>query len=230
MDLSSENIIIDKNDNIKLIDFGVSSKIIDERKEEKKTNLSYQSDHEIEEKKIEHDLTYNKHTLSQLLPGKPGYRAPEIETRKVCDPKLADAFSLGYVAWTMLNGNMPFDSAHPKDETYQKFMEYGSKRWIDLLSASMNGWDNNNKMRKEIPENAIKLLDDLLQCNTYKRKSVEDLLDDKTSFLHFEEDEKKSEIEEKKTIDIDRKPTNLGVCTSMEIDQKLIGLNFQRSH
>lgn len=242
LDLSSENVIIDKNDNIKLIDYGVCTKIIDEYKDEKKSNHTSfntnasDSDHEIEEKKKEHNLTYNKHSMSQLLPGKPGYRAPEIETRKICDPKLADSFSLGYIAWTLLNGNMPFESAHPKDETYQKFMEYGAKKWIDLLSQSMNGWDYNNNdniKKKEIPENAIKLLDDLLQCNIYKRKSVADLLNDKESFLHFkeEEDEKKSvEIEEKKTIDIDRKPKNLEVASSMEIDQKLIELNFQLSH
>ena len=238
LDLSSENILIDKNDNIKIIDFGVCSEIIDKNKEEKQTiyhdTNATDSDQDIEEKqKKDANLTYNKHIRSRLLPGKPGYRSPEIETRKECDPKLADAFSFGYIAWTILNGNMPFETAHPNDQTYQKFMEYGAKKWIEMLSTNINGWDNNIKdnENKEIPENAINLLDDLLKCNTFKRKSIEDLLNDKTSFLCYENDEKKSE-EKRQSVDIDRKPKMLGVnaSSSMEIDQQLIGLNFQLSH
>ena len=53
-------------------------------------------------KKKEHNLYYTKHIRSPKLPGKPGYRAPEIETRIPCDPKLADAFSFGFIAWNSL--------------------------------------------------------------------------------------------------------------------------------
>eukprot|EP01084_Bolivina_argentea_P252464 423771_1 len=231
LDLSTENIIIDKNDNIRLIDFGVCSEIIPSIEEK----CIYYSDEDNEQKQKKDDnLTYNKHIRSRLLPGKDGYRAPEIEQRKECDPKLADAFSFGYIAWTCICGNFPFENAHPKNEIYKKFMTYGAEKWINMLSESTNGWDYNQKdiNKNKIPMNAIQMLDQLLECNVYKRKSIQDLLKDNTSFLH-EMDEKKSDeikmnVENMKKIDI--KSTSEIDVPHTDWHTKVIGVNFQLSH
>lgn len=181
LDLSVENVIIDKNDRIKLIDFGVCSEIVE--------NGDQPS--EVEEKKRDANLSYSKHIRSRLLPGKDGYRAPEIECRQICNPVLADAFSFGYLAWIVLCGNMPFQSAAANDETFEQFQKYGSKKWIEITLTSSNAWKDSDDFQHHICSNAIAMLDELLEPNVYKRKSIEDLLNDHCSFLHHKEDEKK---------------------------------------
>jgi len=176
LDLSTENILVDKCGNIKLTDFGACTRIHHCKEEQKK---SYS-----EHKEATH--TYGKHISSRLLPGKSGYRAPEIEMRRWCDPGKCDAFSFGYIAWTMLNGNMPFECAHPSDASFQHFMKWGVAEWSKRISPS-----SHSDAKRRLPPNAIQMLSDLLVLNTYKRKTVEEVLSDDASFLHHEHDEKK---------------------------------------
>jgi len=84
-DLKPENIMIDANDHIKLIDFGIAAKAGSRR------------------------LTFAK--LSQIM-GTPEYIAPEQVKGKRGDAR-TDIYSLGVMLYEMLTGKPPFTGANP---------------------------------------------------------------------------------------------------------------------
>lgn len=84
-DLKPENVMVDDQDNIKLIDFGIASKA-DARR-----------------------LTFGK--LSQIM-GTPDYISPEQVKGKRGD-KRSDLYSLGVILYEMLTGRVPFTGNNP---------------------------------------------------------------------------------------------------------------------
>jgi serine/threonine protein kinase len=84
-DLKPENIMIDSQDRIKLIDFGIAGKVGARR------------------------LTFGK--LSQIA-GTPDYISPEQVRGKRGDGR-SDIYSLGVILYEMLTGDMPFTGSNP---------------------------------------------------------------------------------------------------------------------
>ena len=81
-DIKIENILIDKNDDVKLCDFGFS-KVVEK-------NSVHQDEH------------------STTFCGSLGYCAPEILLRTPYEPYKTDVWSLGVVLYKMVFGGMPF--------------------------------------------------------------------------------------------------------------------------
>jgi serine/threonine protein kinase len=84
-DLKPENVMINANDNVKLIDFGIAMK------------------------EDAHRLTFAH--LSNTL-GTPDYISPEQVRGKRGDPR-SDIYSLGIILYEMLTGQVPFTGANP---------------------------------------------------------------------------------------------------------------------
>lgn len=89
-DIKLENILLDENNDAKLIDFGLSS-IYNHR--------------EIESSKM----------LSTFC-GSPSYLSPEMVSKTAYDPELLDVWCLGVTLYTMLTGKLPFYSSDEKNE------------------------------------------------------------------------------------------------------------------
>lgn len=86
-DIKCENLLLDKDFNLKIADFGFSRR------------LTY-SDGVME--------------LSKTFCGSEGYAAPEVLQGIPYDPKLYDVWSMGVVLFVMVCGSMPFDDSNVK--------------------------------------------------------------------------------------------------------------------
>jgi|Transcript_3169 serine/threonine protein kinase len=80
LDLSLENVLLDKNDNVKICDFGMARDVSVSR----------------------------KCSGSRERPGKVAYMAPEVFAGMSFDAKKADVFSIGVDLFLMLTGVLPF--------------------------------------------------------------------------------------------------------------------------
>jgi len=85
-DLKCENILLDKDLNIKLSDFGFSK------------SLSRDENGRI--------------ILSKTFCGSAAYAAPEVLQGIPCDPRISDIWSLGVILYTMVYALMPFDDSN----------------------------------------------------------------------------------------------------------------------
>lgn len=84
-DIKCENILVTRNNNVKLCDFGFTRYVVD---------------------------TSNKKLLSETFCGSLSYASPEILKGLPYAPKVSDMWAFGVMVFTMLNKAMPFDDTH----------------------------------------------------------------------------------------------------------------------
>ena len=90
-DLKPENILLDKNFNVKIVDFGFACPLEGR------------------------DGSGNNHTQV----GTPGYMAPEILARQPYQGQIVDLFALGVILFILYSGHPPFSMANDQDNFYK---------------------------------------------------------------------------------------------------------------
>ena len=103
-DIKLENLLLDENDNLRLIDFGLAAILPPGPPKKLKVHC-----------------------------GSPSYAAPEIVGRTLYDGPPVDVWSLGVVTFAMLAGSLPFHARNNKQELCQKIMR-GAFTLPDFIS------------------------------------------------------------------------------------------------
>ena len=91
-DLKSANVVVTPEAQVKVLDFGIASRITGEQQDGGETLLGV--------------------TQPGVLMGTPGYMAPEVFTGNAADPR-ADIWALGVILHEMSSGSLPFSGSTP---------------------------------------------------------------------------------------------------------------------
>lgn len=139
-DLKCENILLSKNLNIKLADFGFARYCINSK---------------------------GKNIMSETYCGSAAYAAPEVVKGIPYDPKIADIWSLGIILFIMLNAKMPFnDSNLSKLLEDQKNRKFSFRQKIAGHISPQVKCVVNMLLEPEVTERWR--LDDILNCKWVK--------------------------------------------------------------
>lgn len=98
LDLSPENVLIDKDDNLRICDFGMA------RRMKRRINTWAYFPPEPEDK-----------------PGKDTFRAPEIESNSTFSGEKADLYAAGLILYGMLTGEFPYEEPNKEDGDFLVF-------------------------------------------------------------------------------------------------------------
>lgn len=151
-DIKPQNILLDKDDNVKLADFGFASimeveevqKGVDKRAGFREKSRLSTIDEVMTENHIPEDLDEfemsmetksNDTKAMSTFCGTVSYMAPEIENQDKYFGDKADVWSLGIVIYVLLNGFMPFKENDTKKDTYKK--RDMNKVALDFLSKML---------------------------------------------------------------------------------------------
>lgn len=110
-DIKLVNILLDKNFNPKIVDFGFATKI----KGPNGDNLLYD------------------------ILGTPGFLAPEIIEKKPYNGEKVDIFCLGILLLYLVTGKEGFTIAHPGDKLYRILMQKNYKMYWNRVSSQISG-------------------------------------------------------------------------------------------
>jgi serine/threonine protein kinase len=106
-DLKMENIVVDREFNLKIIDFGFSTDIFDKSGEK---------------------------ILHRDFVGTEKYRAPELNENKPYHADKADVFTLGVILFSMLKGKSPFSKSVQSDKFYKYIYRDDSKTYWNIVN------------------------------------------------------------------------------------------------
>lgn len=171
-DLKLENLLFDKNNNIKLIDFGSADMFFLQGKNDKlfkkylDIKRKFKTYIKKEEEIIKKNRKKNKYSKNSFV-GTVYYISPEALQQKKCDPG-CDYWALGVILFKLYTGNFPFN----EHNSYLIFQQIKKGEY---------------KIPKKIPQKARDLINKLLVYNPKKRignGSKEDFLDLKSLKNH----------------------------------------------
>lgn len=111
-DLKCENILLDRNNNVKIIDFGFAKKYKPAEQEQREASTSRRSSG------ASHRLSLFKRKekeswLSETYCGSYAYASPEVLKGVPYDPAQSDVWAIGCVLYAMIFGRLPFDDRNP---------------------------------------------------------------------------------------------------------------------
>jgi serine/threonine protein kinase len=125
-DISLENILLDKDDKLCLVDFGLALRV------------PYTDDYGGGVTDVSAG-TSRRLMISQGLGGKLMYAAPEIISQQnEVDPFATDLWSVGVVLFVMLVGLAPYKWAHPSDKRYSSTSKGGLKNLLEALEIPIS--------------------------------------------------------------------------------------------
>jgi serine/threonine protein kinase len=125
-DISLENLLLDKDDKLCLVDFGMALRVpFTDNYGGGVTDVSAG--------------TCRRLMISQGLGGKLMYAAPEIVSQHdEVDPFATDLWSVGVVLFVMLVGLAPFKWAHPSDKRFSSISKGGLKNLLESLKIPIS--------------------------------------------------------------------------------------------
>ena len=151
-DIKPQNILLDKNDNVKLADFGFASVMeVEELKKGHGTSGGFMgnerlitieeeraSSGDVDEFEMSMEITSKKMKTMSTFCGTVSYMAPEIERQDKYLGDKADVWSLGIVVYVLLNGFMPFKENDTRKDKYNtRRMSKDSKDFLsNMLEVS----------------------------------------------------------------------------------------------
>jgi serine/threonine protein kinase len=151
-DICLENLLFDKNDNLVLIDPGMSLRV----PYSDPCNYGCVADASAGTSRIL--------MISQGQGGKHMYAAPEVlSEQEAVDAFAIDLWSVGVILFVMLVGLAPFKWAHPTDQRYSKISKGGLKELMKMLDIPLS------------PE-ACDLLQGLFYSDPCKRFTLADIM------------------------------------------------------
>lgn len=160
-DLKCENVLLSKNMNIKLADFGFSRYCTD---------------------------TFGHRILSNTYCGSGAYAAPEVVNAVPYNPKIADIWSIGVILFIMINGSMPFDDENlSKLLSDQKNKKYQFSPKIINSASSTVRMVIDALLEPDITKRWN--LDHILKCNWLKRDEFNESSMMGLNYKHIESNE-----------------------------------------
>ncbi|KAG7353665.1 serine/threonine protein kinase [Nitzschia inconspicua] len=125
-DISLENLILDKDDKLCLVDFGMALRVpYTDKYGGGVTDVSAGTSRRL--------------MVSQGQGGKLMYAAPEIIAQQTeVDPFATDLWSVGVVLFVMLVGLAPFKWAHPSDKRFASISKGGLKKLVEALDIPIS--------------------------------------------------------------------------------------------